>query len=203
MKKIKIILISILCLFLVQTKAQKFNGGIIAGFSGSQVAGDSYAGYNKFGIMGGGFVNFQLLNLLGIQMEMEYVQKGSRKNPDATNGDLSSYKLNLDYVEVPLLLKLHFLKVLKLEIGLAGAVLVHSYEEVNGNSIVSRPFASTNYSTILGLSYTFAKKFTASLRSSDSFTNIRKTTNSGDVYRYFSWGQWHDLLTLNLQFQFK
>ena len=201
--KTKLLFITILSFVFLNTNAQKFNGGLILGLSGSQVAGDSYSGYNKFGFMGGGFVNFQLLNILNLQLEMEYVQKGSRQNPDANGLDLRSYKLNLDYVEVPLLLKFSFLKVLKLELGVAAAVLVHSYEEINGNSITSRPFQSTNYSTIVGLSFSFAKKFTTSLRTSDSFTSIRKTTNSGDVYRYFSWGQWHDMLTLSLQYQFK
>ena len=201
--KIKGLLILLLCLVMLNGKAQKFNGGLILGLSGSQVAGDGYSGYNKLGFMGGGFVNFQLLNLLNLQMEIEYVQKGSRHNPDAGIGDLSSYKLNLDYVEVPLLLKFGFLKLFKLELGVATSFLVNSYEEINGNSISSRPFQSTNYSTIVGLSYSFSKKFTASFRTSDSFTSIRKTTNTGDVYRYFSWGQWHDMLTLSLQYQFK
>ena len=37
--------------------AQQFHGGIIAGIVGSQVAGDTYSGFDKGGIFGGGYVN--------------------------------------------------------------------------------------------------------------------------------------------------
>ncbi|MEI8204103.1 MAG: porin family protein [Bacteroidota bacterium] len=199
-KLIFVILLSAICL---SASAQKFNGGLILGFSGSQVAGDTYSGYNKFGIFGGGFVNFKFLDLLTLQLEMEYVQKGSRHNPNVNVNDVSSYKLNLDYVEVPLIAKLTIFKGLKAEVGLAGAVLINSYEEINGNSVSSRAFQSMNYSTILGIAFNFTKKFTASLRTSDSITPIRKVSNSGDVKRYFTYGQWHDLLTLSVQYQFR
>ncbi len=197
--RLKLILfLSIVCL---TAQAQRFNGGLIFGFSGSQVAGDTYSGYDKFGLFGGGFVNYQFSDFLTLQMEMEYVQKGSRHNPKGE--DVSSYKLSLDYVEVPLLLKITLYKGLKVEAGLSGGILVRSYEEINGNSVSSRPFQSTNFSTVLGLSYQFSKKFTASFRASDSFTPIRKSKNSGDIYRYYQYGQWHDLLTLSLHFQFR
>ena len=44
-------------------QAQQFHGGIALGLVGSQVAGDTYSGYNKAGISGGGFVNLNLSEL--------------------------------------------------------------------------------------------------------------------------------------------
>ena len=69
------------CWFLTYNiKGQNFDGGIILGISTSQVRGDDLAGFNKAGILAGAFVNKKISQLLSLQMEMTYIQKGSN-NP--------------------------------------------------------------------------------------------------------------------------
>jgi len=46
--------------------SQEFNAGISAGISTSQVSGDNLAGFNKAGIILGGFVNRKINNYLYI-----------------------------------------------------------------------------------------------------------------------------------------
>ena len=41
-------------------KAQRFDGGILAGFNGAQVEGDTYKGYNKPGAVAGFYVQTDL-----------------------------------------------------------------------------------------------------------------------------------------------
>ncbi len=59
----------------------------------------------KTGFAGGLFFKFSLLNILMLQPEVYYTQKGAEK--EYTSGDgIESSSVNLDYIEVPILLKL-------------------------------------------------------------------------------------------------
>ena len=78
--------------------SQEFNAGISAGISTSQISGDNLAGFNKAGIILGGFVNRKINNLLMVQMEMIYIQKGS-SNPNQNVNNLAD--IHLDYIEIP------------------------------------------------------------------------------------------------------
>ncbi len=82
--------------------AQVFNAGVIAGISGSQVEGDGYGGYNKLGFIIGGFTNTSFSEKLSSQLEIYYINKGSKKNPQPDKGDVDAFSLNLNYVEVPI-----------------------------------------------------------------------------------------------------
>ena len=89
---------------------QEFEGGVILGLSTSQVSGDDLAGFNKAGLVFGGFTNRILSNRNSLQLEIVYIQKGSR-NPDMINEESENYNkpyINLSYIEVPMLLKLNY-----------------------------------------------------------------------------------------------
>ncbi|MCD4747226.1 MAG: PorT family protein [Bacteroidales bacterium] len=103
MKKYYFLLISLLFVFTIH--AQKFNGGVMLGFTGSQVAGDNDSGYNKAGLFGGGFVNLEIGSRSLLQLELEFMQKGSRHNPNFEQGDTKSLLIRPNYGEMPLLLQ--------------------------------------------------------------------------------------------------
>ena len=65
-------------------KAQRFTGGVMIGGDVSQVDGDTYSGYTKFGYLGGAYVGLQVSPHSSFQMELEYIQKGSRNDTNAT-----------------------------------------------------------------------------------------------------------------------
>lgn len=82
-----------------------FSGGILGGFSATQVHGDATAGFNKLGLDAGVFLDVRDPGAYwGVRIEMRYIQKGSRKphNPDA--GDFTTWTRKLDYVELPVML---------------------------------------------------------------------------------------------------
>lgn len=182
--------------------SQQFEGGLMAGLVGSQVAGDRYSGYNKAGLMGGGYVSLKVAPKYDLKMELQYIQKGSRHNFDPDVANDIDYKLRVDYVEMPLLAAYSVSGgVIRVETGLAMAVLV-SHKEFQNDLDISKnlpAFKSTNLSFILGASYQLSDHFRVNVRTDNSLLPVRKDSFSGNVRRIFSdWGQYHDLLLFSL-----
>ena len=99
----KKIFIPVLMLFLAQfSVAQRFEGGLIAGFNATQVEGDYFKGYNKPGILTGFFVQTDVAPAVFAGMEIKYSQKGSRKRIKKNDPDPQKYIMRLGYVDVPL-----------------------------------------------------------------------------------------------------
>ena len=90
--------------------AQVFKVGLIAGISGSQVEGDGYGGYNKLGFIVGGFTNVEHSEKFSTQLDMYFINKGSQKNPNTSEGDVDAFKLNINYIEMPFALRYHYKK---------------------------------------------------------------------------------------------
>ena len=87
------------------SRAQRFEGGVIAGLNASQVDGDFTSGYHKPGIAIGGFVQNNFSRTLFACMELKFNQKGSRRNPDPKiSVDQSKYIMRLNYADMPVYL---------------------------------------------------------------------------------------------------
>jgi len=88
------------------------NFGVKGGFTLANIKSvpDTFEGYKwetKMGLAGGVFFELGLAKGFSIQPEVLYVQKGAKIS--TTVGELTeTLKLNLDYVEIPLLLKYSF-----------------------------------------------------------------------------------------------
>lgn len=164
--------------------SQDFNGGVLGGINATQVFGDNYSGPNKAGLYLGVYVNRYFSKRSSIQLELDYIQKGSRKNPDGSTGDYDTYILRLDYIELPVLYKYDFAEKGTLETGLSLGVLVNSYEESNGSTEVSGDdFSAVDFSFNLGFYYTLVKNLRINLRLSNSILPIRPHA-SGQTYRW-------------------
>ncbi|MFW5831462.1 MAG: porin family protein [Prolixibacteraceae bacterium] len=101
MKKITI---PVLLILMVQiASAQRFEGGILAGFNGSQVEGDTYKGYHKPGILAGFYVQTDVAPAIFTGLEIKFSQKGSRNKNKPDDPTPEKYIMRLDYVDVPLL----------------------------------------------------------------------------------------------------
>ena len=123
MKKIFFLFIFICCINYCSL-SQEFNAGISVGISTSQVSGDNLAGFNKAGIIIGGFVNRKINNLLMVQIEMIYIQKGS-SNPNQNVNNLAD--IHLDYIEIPLLAIIKNSEKLSIEGGVHCSALIDGY----------------------------------------------------------------------------
>ncbi|MFK5856256.1 MAG: porin family protein [Bacteroidota bacterium] len=185
--------------------AQEFHGGVIGGIAGTQVAGDTFSGYNKAGIFFGGYVNLDVSEKSALQMELTYFQKGSRENPREKN-NYQSYILRLNYIEMPLLYQYKAGRF-KIEAGPSAGFLLGYYEEVDLEVIsdqqgYNKPSRVT-FQINLGLSYFISPNIGVGLRTNNSMLNIFSTNQTGDVFRIFDHGRYNDSLILMVYYQFK
>ena len=186
--------------------AQQFNGGLMAGVAGCQVAGDSLSGFHKAGIFAGGFVNLQISKHSAFQMELEFFQKGSRKNPDPEKNDYDQYLFRVNYIEWPILYQYIIHERFRIEAGPSLGVLTGYYEErryeeiKNGNRPARLTF-QLNFGMYVGLT----RRIMFSLRTNNSMLNIRSENATGDVLRIFpgNYGQFNDCLVMSIYYQFK
>ncbi len=202
-----IIFLIVLCQFpALKSAGQEFNGGIMAGVIGSQVAGDTYSGFHKAGIFAGGFVNYQFTRRSALQMELEFFQKGSRKNPDYEKNDFDQYLFRVNYVELPVLYQWKLHDRLKFEAGPSLGFFINYYEEKNEEEIKqgNRPAAVT-FQINAGFYVSLTRNLLFSFRTNNSMLNIRSESATGDVLRIFpgNYGQFHDCLVMSLYYQFK
>ncbi len=196
----KLLLSIFLGLFFLAAQSQDFRGGLKAGANGSQVAGDCCSGYDKAGIFIGGFVNYPISEHSQLQMELEYSQKGSRRNPTEENG-YQQYLLRLDYIDLPVLYQYVYGKF-TFEIGLGYGYLLHTYEEADfSDQIAGTEFNRHALNLLGGLYYRFADQWQVNFRSTNSLMAVRE--HASGVKRLFNRGQYNDVLTLCLVYEFK
>ncbi len=82
---------------------------IIAGFNATQIEGDDLKGYRKFGVNAGAGAFIRLPKNFSFNFEILYSQKGSKK-AEAADQQLrvnSADKIQLDYIDVPLIFNYH------------------------------------------------------------------------------------------------
>lgn len=205
MKKFLYIFILLLVFSGLNTFAQNFHGGVTAGLVASQVAGDTYSGFNKAGVFVGGYVYLDLSERSALQMELTYYQKGSRANPDSTN-NFQQYIFRANYIEMPLLYMFKAGKFI-VHAGPSLGFLMGYYEEADYQRLddlegYNKPAAVT-LQINLGMRYYFTEKFGADFRTNNSLLNIRSRNATGDVWRFWTYGQFHDSLVISLFYQFR
>lgn len=179
-------------------KAQKFNGGILFGVAAAEISGDEIWGPNKAGIYAGAFVNTYISNKSSLQMEINFIQKGSRKNPDSLN-QYTFYLLRLNYTELFVNYKWDFAPKFTLEGGPSFGVLVKSYEEADGQTYGFDPFKSTDLSVNIGLYYNLLQNLRLNVRYSNSVIPVRKWT--GGIGYGLNQGQYNEVLSFTIHYQ--
>ena len=196
MKKIFFLIIFI-CFINYCSLSQEFNAGISAGISTSQVSGDNLAGFNKAGIILGGFVNRKIHNLLMVQIEMIYIQKGS-SNPNHNVNNLAD--IHLDYIEIPLLAIIKNSEKISIEGGVHCSALIDGYyQDLYGKLENQTSFDSFELGAIIGISYNLSSKISLNTRLSNSIIPIAEHA-SGQTYK-FNKGKYNTGLNFILKYQ--
>jgi hypothetical protein len=198
MSLVKKFLFALMMLSSFALYAQKFNGGALGGLAATEVSGDGVWGPNKAGVYAGFFVNRYFSKRSSVQMELDYIQKGSRENPDSSN-NYNFYLLRLNYLEMPVHYKYDFHEKGTLEAGLSLGFLVHSYEEGNpGNPPSGGEFSKTDFSFNFGAYYTLLKNLRINIRYSNSILKVRDHA-AGATYR-MNQGQYNEVLSFTLHY---
>ena len=103
-------IITLLLAFLIAAPtllhAQIIKGEVFAGANACQVDGDECFGYKRFGVHAGAGALVPLTKWMDIGLEVLFNQKGAYKRDSITYNSSypHAYRLNLNYVEVPLML---------------------------------------------------------------------------------------------------
>src|SRR5688572_20561360 len=160
MRKIVFFLIITIFFYPLLSKGQTFRAGAFAGLSTSQVSGDNLGGFDKAGLYAGGFVNIPMSEKWLLQMEITYIQKGSRPSKSDEEAGFPGIFPTLNYAEVPVLFIYKAKPKINIEAGLAFGVLVYSREEdIFAEREIQRPYNDFDFSFVIGFDYFFAEKF--------------------------------------------
>jgi hypothetical protein len=180
------------------------------GITACQVHGDSYSGFNKLGFMGGLYVEAKLSQKTSADLGIIFIQKGARKNPNPDAipyPDYSFYYLNLNYVEVPLVLRYSIKKVF-ITAGGSFAYLINYHEENELGDITGyAPFNKQEYSFNIGLGMKLGPKMDVEVRSNNSFMTIRPWKIKSNVFypnwlaRKFSNGLYNNILEIIVSYK--
>lgn len=165
----------LLSLFPIIGMAQGFGGGLYAGISTSQVTGDNIGGFNKVGVWGGGFTDYRFTPRSTLQLELSFIQKGSRQAPTVKN-DGVLYVHNQNILEIPVMYRWYGIKNMSAEIGLQAGVILSTVER--GNTIPetrNNPlFQPVEFSGAAGFSYYFWKgKIEVNARYANSILSLK------------------------------
>ena len=185
-------------LFCQLSNAQTFGGGFFAGLSASQLDGDKSSGYNKAGLSFGIYTNARLNKYVDAQMELKYIQKGSKwDNEDPTQNYISK----LNYIEFPLLLKYHFLGKFSANIGIAAGYLQKATEKKGEypEESADPPFSEFEFSGLAGVEYEFINNFFFNIRFNYSILPVRD--HPGDQVFFLNRGQYNNVLTFAVYYQ--
>ena len=199
----KKLLLPILLLFAASVVfAQRFDGGILAGFNATQVEGDTYKGYNKPGIVAGAYVETDIAPAVFAAMEIKFSQKGARKK--VTDKDPTKYVMRLDYVEMPIYFAFRTNERGSIIGGLSTGFLLGSNEFDNYGDLApvdQKAFKKIDLQPLIGFQFDFLDNVKADLRFAFSVLPIRNRPgpNSGNLY----WinNQFNNVITLALYYQ--
>ncbi len=154
-----------------------FDAAVVAGLTASQLGGDSLSGYDKLGLTAGLKLSYDIDDKFDVNMELLYVQKGSRPSVGFSTGGDDATTLN--YVELPVYGQINDWYVEKEDYHKVGAFVGLSYAYLiavgTSNNILAGQegdFKTHDISGRIGIYYSFTKRLTFRTFYTDSFVNV-------------------------------
>jgi hypothetical protein len=180
-------------------QGQQLNMAVFGGITVSQVAGDSYTGFNKLGVTAGFLINRHIDNNIYWQAEMKYGIRGVYKGP--TDSDQTLYRSSYHILELPL--SVHYLhdQKLMIEIGTSPELLIAAlFWDENGVLDPSSYPENRRFglNVFAGLGYWFKPRLMAGVRYTNSAIPFRDPEEWNNAqYR----GYFHNVISLTLAFK--
>ena len=193
----KAIFTSLCILCFAITSAQNFDAGLIGGFCTSQVSGDNLSGYNKLGSRFGAYINYPINKKMSYQLEMQFLQKGSKK--PYTENSPETYLFELNYIELPATLNYQVKKGISIESGLGTAFLVDYKEQDEITDINTDKPNTLALDFLLGVQYDIKKNLKLNIRYANSISRIRK--HASEEESGLNSGQFSSLVSFALMYQ--
>ena len=202
MNYVKFICVILFPLLTTVSVGQDFKGGIKAGFNLSQIDGDKLAGYHKGGLIFGAYVNRKLSSRMNLQMEMIYINKGSKLGTNPEKGQYDYFRIAADYIEVPVLLQFWVEKIQSnFEAGLTFSTLISTKQEDQfGEVNLIGDFKRFGMGYLLGFNYQFGDQLSGTARFAYSIIPVGKD-NQVQTRLWGSYGgSYHNLLEFTLNY---
>jgi hypothetical protein len=180
--------------------AQRFDGGILAGYNATQVEGDTYRGYNKPGIVAGLYVETDVAPAIFAAMEIKFVQKGARKK--VTEKSPETYIMRLNYVEMPIYMAFRTNDRGAVIGGVSTGFLLSGKEfNIDGEFPPEdqNPFKSIDLQPFVGFQFDFLDNVKADLRFAFSVLPVREKPVNTNYY--WQNNQFNNVITLALYYQ--
>ena len=176
----RLILIVAAIMLSVGLAAQDFNARVGAGVVASQVDGDRYAGYHKFGFSAGASVDRMLSRNMGFRLGLRYARKGSHTTDDNLP---DFYHTELHYAELPVSAFYAF-RNCEFEAGLACGYLLKAKEDVDGYGLTGPAFKfrRAELGVLTGVNYQIIKNVYITMQFNYSLTAIRKYSKLQDAH---------------------
>ena len=196
----RILAIVILCGILTKSiHAQSFGGGIIAGASTSQVAGDLLGGFNKIGFLTGAYTNLNVKENISFQFEITYIEKGS-KNPNIHKKNIA--EITLSYVEVSISINLQQKENLGVEVGILPAFLINAEMNDYFSEIEIDPaFEKYDFGLFAGINYHLTDNIILNTRISNSIIPIRPHVSG--ARNGWNKGQYNTVLSFAIHYKIR
>ncbi len=192
------------CIGYSQTPSS-FRGGVHIGFTSSQIHGDGFSGFNKAGIIAGFLLEKKIHEKWLIQSELNYVMKGSFDPPNHIIGKNTYTKINLQYVEIPILFN-YLYKNWRLGFGVSAGVLtknhldefpISSIEQIILNELKPYEIAS-----VIGIGYQFNNQWIVNFKNSLSLLPVANEAIFNAQFLGLFGGTYNQYLSLQIQYLF-
>jgi hypothetical protein len=177
----KKILFAAVALFIMNGAFAQINIGVKAGANLSDLS-DVKDSKMKIGFHVGGFAEFVISERISIQPELLFSTQGTgyTESYQGINVDVS---LNVNYINVPVLLKVNIAGGLSAEVGPQVGFLLTAKTKAEAMGVSSTEDLKDECKTLdvslpIGLSYTFAEKFVVGARYAFGLTNLNKDGSS-------------------------
>lgn len=206
MSRCKHLLLTAALLVGIRAAGQRvFMGGLNAGIITSQIDGDSYSGFHKFGFHVGGQISMEFNDRAGLLLELAYSQKGSRNAPDLTdpNSNPTLFRWALNYIEVPVSYQYMIRDNWSAHAGLYWALLINGKQVINGlDHDLDGAFTKADIGFQIGTQYHFGENRYLRVRYSGSAIPMRGDDTDALSSSYWNSGGFNIVLYLTYGFQF-
>lgn len=159
-----------------KVKKSLFRPFVVAGFNAAQVDGDDVAGYTKLGFNGGIGTFIMLPKNFSVGFELLYSQKGAITTKNNRSPQFDYFKLNIDYLDVPIMISYHDKERAIFSLGMIVNNLARVKEE-RGFNVGLYPdfdYKQVSLEGMASVSFHFSKKLGMNLRFAYSLNDIAK-----------------------------
>ena len=201
-------------LFCLSAKAQDNKKSVFTllpamGLNFCQIHGDSYSGFDKLGLFFGTSVNARLNKKMSLELGFYFSQKGARHNSNPENGDFSFYRVNLNYIDLPILFKYQINSTYFVTAGPSFAYLFSYNENIDNTDMTGTYYFNKNeFGVNFGLGKIIKEKFYVEIRASNSIIPIRdygiianKIIFPNPIATFFNKGLYNNIISLIVSYK--